>query len=313
MIAKAPTIICAVFAVLAIPSVAAADSVTDVRATLSALLAARGPQPVTVHRIVQQTHEHCGTGRGDHECYPVTVNVDVQSTTFQPWSAQTIEVVSSAPIVFGVVNRTDLPSQMTAIAQEELNCTLAAAGMSVSISTNVSHTEGVTITQGVTHTQGGTIGLSVPIHGVTVTGSVNMSDSSTAGTAHAESTTISNTRTGSGNIQVGPRSKIVGELRIWPVSFSIPFETTVTIDGTLSANDKYSRISQVLDIGARTFPVKGVITTTEASQGSLVFYEAPFSRDDCPTGAKTIQRPYMPQSNTILRRRGAGIGSMSPA
>jgi len=287
-----------------------ASADTDALQQVNALLASYGSVAVTTTVMQPKTTTVCtdlseGTFSHRTVCNTVTQNVPVQVTTQAPIHATGISIISVDPITFGKSVVTAFPDQFIAIGEDELNCGPSTATFTVSLQQQVTHTESVAISNTIVHASTKSVGLSVPLAGVaTLSGTLQIQDQSTSGTVNTDQTAISNTRTGSGTTPVPAQSDIVGELRTWPVRYTIPFHTTATIDASLSANDKgLTTLSQIASLADRTFPIDGSIDATEASEGTIVFYSAPFNASACPaSGSPVVTRPFTYDGRVQLQR-----------
>lgn len=71
----------------------------------------------------------------------------------------------------------------------------------------------------------------------------------------------------------------------YPIHYSAPFHTTVTVDADLNVNDKgYVHLSDIISVDQRTFPINGTIYAVDAAVANGYNWDIPYVAASCPTG-----------------------------
>jgi hypothetical protein len=295
--------------VLGYASLFANSQVTDVAQKIDQRLSAYGPVPVT--RVIQvprkETQCHGGGREGERICGDVTVYEGKPQTTNELMHAANIRIVKSGDLQFGTQTKHELPDHLTVDDFLARNCTPNPASPSFTVSTSFQRTASVAISKSVTHTMTYGMNVSAKLSDVfTVGGNLTIADSGTSGTVNTTGSSSTVTQTRSGTQAVPANTFLVIELRTWPVQYTVPFSTTVTVDADLSANDRgYQHLSDIINEKIRTFTIAGTIEAADASKGDLVFFNIPFDKTKCPTpnAVSTVPHFKTPLGTKLMQMR----------
>jgi hypothetical protein len=291
--------------------------VTDVAQKVGTALGAFGPVPVTT--VIQKPRQETvwydepiithpliegATRRISHV---ITVYDSVPVTSSLILSAANIQIVKSDPVSFGPSVRTELPDKVIVKDQAVQNCSkVVQLQQQVSLSQSFQRTEGIQFSQSITHTLNKTLSFDFGITSAfKVGGQIMIGESSTSGQVQtaqdSETTQISE----SGTVTIPTNSALMVELRVWPVHYTIPFRTTVTVDADLSKNDRgYYKLSDILDVTNRTFQITGTIEANDSSDGKLVAYDMPYDPSQCGgTDAPSLIKNFIPKAEAVLREK----------
>jgi len=297
---------------------------TDAATQVSAALKTFGPVPITTTAQVPRTQQVCdykeppshGPGRSGStavaaslvNCHSETVYDPKTQTVNQLLTASNIRVVQSAPISWGQITNTDLPNLVFPDTSMAQNCQNASAPLTFGYSLSVAYTRqsAIQISQSVTHTQNFTAsfdtGSLLPFK---VGAQVSVGGQTTNGTTTVETTQQTVTRTHNDSVQVPIGAVSVVQMRVWPIQYTLPFITSVTVDADLSPNDKGLKLlSDILpDPVSRTFVVSGTLSANDASAGQTVGMTAPYNPSLCTSTQTSYIGPhFVPSSKMKLTR-----------
>jgi hypothetical protein len=165
-------------------------------------------------------------------------------------------------------------------------CSNAPAPVTKGFSLAVAYTRqsSIQLTQSVQHTQNYTITFdTAKILPFKVGAQLVIGDQTTNSVATVDTSIQTVTRTDTDSITVNPGAVGVVQLRVWPVQYTLPFTTTVTVDADLSPNDKgFKLLSDVFpDPAVRTYPINGTLQADDASAGEVVEMTAPYDASLC--------------------------------
>jgi len=284
----------------------ASAQVTDAGQKVSDALNAIGPIPITTVVAVPRNVEHCSAGKlHEPDCVTETVYDQKRQVTNQILTASNVRVVKSDPLKFDPAVRTELPSVVSVNDSLVQNCTANPVTHQVSLQLAFQRSESIQFTEQVTHTLSVGLNFDLSITPIfKVGGSITIGESHMTGevktSGETDTTTVSRTET----VSVNPQTSTVAELRVWPVHYSIPFHTVVTVDADLSQNDKsYHRLSDILDESKRTFPISGSVDANESSDGSAIFYNIPYDPSSCPNATVVVTKAnYAPKRLTRISK-----------
>lgn len=272
---------------------------TDVAQKVGGLLEQKGPVPVTVMVNQLRTRERCIGGHGEGGgCRSEGFYVQVPQTTNQILTATNIQIVSSTPVVFGDMQRTELPDRVYLTDFFAQSCTGAPAlNENQTLQKAFQRSASIQIQHSVTNVSGSSANIGIAIKasevlGFNIGGQIQTSTSQTTGTVSVDSTQETITKSVTVSSTVLPGNAAVLELKFWPVHFVIPFSTTVTVDADVSPNDaNLKRLSQIFpDPAVRTFDISGTIEAVDASAAVGVIYAIQYDPTKCPAGAKTATK-----------------------
>jgi hypothetical protein len=255
------------------------SQVTNVAAKVASALKAYGPVPVTRIDQIPRKETHChsdysgGETHGRIVCETQTVYDPKSSTANQILEASSIRIVTAGDLVFGSMTKHELPDHVQVDSNLATNCSAEVASQTFTVSEAFQRTASISFSQSVSHTTTYGMNVGVKISDVfSLGGNVSFGENSTSGTVTAtgSSNTVTVTRTGTQSLP--PKTFLLIQLKVWPVQYTIPFKTTVTVDADLTPNDKgYQHLSQIVPIEKRSFPISGKIEADDASQGVLEF------------------------------------------
>jgi len=280
----------------------------DAAQKVSEALTAYGPVPVTVITRVPRQVDKCRmmSHGGSDYCYTETVYDQRPSTTNQILTASNIRITKSGELQFGPAVRTELPDKVIVQDGSIQNCTKNQATQTITLQDSFQRSASMAFSESVTHALSQQINFGLKLSSVfSVGGQVQITDSATNGTVSTTGSQDTVTRIQTGTITTPAHTNTMAELRIWPVQYSVPFQTTVTVDADLSTNDHgFHLLSQVLSESQRTFSVAGVIQANDASEGKLVFYDLDYDPSSCHgiTGVLATSK-FIPKADQKLREK----------
>jgi hypothetical protein len=169
------------------------------------------------------------------------------------------------------------------------NCGTTPQTASTNLSVTVSTSESVTVTNGVSTGQtisaGITFSYTPPTSGVTIGSNVSFSTTQTVSISHGNTTSkdTSVTRSDTTNKTIAPMKELFAQMRVIEESLIVPFTASVVVDGDVDTNlNGYRKLSDVLPVSLRTFPARGVISMTAASDAHVEYHERALKDADCP-------------------------------
>lgn len=284
-------------------------TLVDVESVVKSILASYGPVPSTHPYETTEYIRKCKFFRatGEEVCSNERRKVIRSKTTQGIMEAGPIQIVKTSEPDFSAAVFTDRPTDLVysyALAQ---NCQESGIpSISQSVSVSVSRSASITLTSSFTKTMGTSMGLNykIPNTNATLTGNINIQNASTTGTAKTtgESDTITRVAQASiNNLKTG--TAVVIEASVYKIAVDIPFTITAVVDADLTANDKNLRkLSDIADPEKRTFFIRGVLHTNDASKINIVYLDTPFEKEKCKSRL-TIIPAYQPSSSVKLWER----------
>jgi hypothetical protein len=286
----------------------------DVRAAINGLLEQYGKVAVTRNvETVQQTtrcHTNPGpkgsVGQGDPpSCDTVTRRAITPKTTQESLVANVIDVVQLREPVFANPVFTDLPSELNAAFIRAQNCSnlpLASASRSMSVSVGRSASLSLSNTLSKLRSAQASFSYKIPDTGLSLGGSVTVSETSTVGTTKMDGTNDSITQQTTASIQnLAPKTALAIEISAYKIQIDAAFNVQVIVDADLSANDKgLKRVSELFDEKQRTFTITGNLRTNNASDALVLQYSVPFDASKCPPSAELQVENYVPNKKDRL-------------
>ncbi|MEW8194300.1 MAG: hypothetical protein AB2793_11375 [Candidatus Thiodiazotropha sp.] len=180
-----------------------------------------------------------------------------------------------------------IPSEYYRDRFQVKNCTSVPQQTSAALSVSGSVSNTVTLTNTVNTTVSLNIGYTygVPQYGSFQT-TFNISRSVSFSKASTNTASSTYTRSENVNRTIPSGKRVWGELIVMKESISVPFTTTVVVDGSVDANLKgLTKLSEILSEQERTFTIVGTLNATEASNGIVEFYEEALTNKDCEGNA----------------------------
>jgi len=127
-----------------------------------------------------------------------------------------------------------------------------------------------------------------PTDAFSLTTGVTVTTTATNSTTTMDSTQETVVRQHGLAAQLKPQTAWAIGIETWPINYLTTFHATVTVDGTVSANDKFTQLSQIVSAAQRTFAVTGTIGFTDAADGQGFDWDVPFDGNKCPKGAAGV-------------------------
>lgn len=274
------------------PTPGFAETKTDARQQVDALLASYGKVPVTTVKYRRLRLPPWGS-----------IRVPEQHTKMRLLTAGAISIRAEGEPDLGTPVISSFPQDMIGSTQESINCSSAPGAANVSLQVSGTRSSSVTFQRTVTNTIGGSFGLSFPVGGMLGSASISVQRSSASGTARTQGMSDTFTATGSGTITLAPRSRILATLTSYRVSTTTRFSIAVLADADLSANDRHlNRLSAIFPAEQRRLTISGSIQSNDFSAGRLTFSELPFDERLCPAGAMVVTRLNAPVDPALPTR-----------
>jgi hypothetical protein len=216
-------------------------------------------------------------------CTQQTVYVNSTQTQNEILKAQNITAESVAPIQYGQPVEKDVPSEMTIDNYFIENCSSQVNTPGYQVQTAFQTSSGITISQGVTHTSSESVSVGFKFTpAFSASGRFSLTDGSSSSTATNSTSGTTITITKSGTEAVQPNTALMIQLEVWPMRYTVPFTTSVTINGALSNGQN---LSDLFSSAQLTFPIAGTLTADNSSDGAVVPFNPPFDKSKCPTAA----------------------------
>ena len=292
---------------------AQAVDVTNLDEKVKDLLMKRGRVPYT-HKVEQPVHlkRNCGIIQ---PCDYVRV---VKRTEQVYLTASNYKMSVKGETKFNSRKDTPLKADQEVLSQHFRNCDLVKDGtMALAISTAVAHTITATLTKQAALAEGGSFGISGGIPGfATLSGSLTITKTDTKMDAKADALAKTDTRSTTDTKTVGPMTLMTAFFILWPIKSEIPFHVTATIDADLSGNDKgWMHLSDIYSVDDRKFPIDGIITVTQASDGDVEFKPKPLTPAECSAPEVANQFTVDPLTLFTLSTKGTLVQGIptSPA
>jgi hypothetical protein len=287
-------------------SVASAQAqVTDVSQKVADALRNYGAVPLTTTVQVPRETTVCQVwGPPPHmqpPCFKRVVYDTKSSMQNVILIASNIRVIKSGVIEYGIMQSHDLPDHIIPGDNLAENCSAETNQQEYTVTTTFQRTASVALSQSIIHsaTYGGSVGATIS-EVFKVGANVSFTDGNTTTTIDTSDKSYLVTTIRSGTQTLPPKSFELIELETWPVQYTVPFTTTVTIDGDLSPNDKHlQHISDVLGEPQRTFSIAGTVEAQDASSGVLKFFDVSYNASKCVQGV----REFKPSKATKLIER----------
>lgn len=304
----------------ALSALAANQPVTlvDVKSTADAIVAAYGPVPVTRETVRHEDREFCRFVRAISEvvCTSLSVPVTEKRTTNELLTFGPLEIVDTSEIAFDAPSFKELPDEVTIALARAQNCQDAGlASVSNNVGVTVSRGSSLSITSSVTRTVGKTLGFSykVPDSGFTINGQLSVSNATSSGSTKMEQESTSIARSTTATVSnLKPNTAVAIEVYAYKIGVTAPFSAKLVVDAALSANDRgLKRLSDIAAPDKRTFYIRGVLNTNNASQANVVYYEAPFSKAACRGGSTSFEPVYMPARGQRLNELKQSVAERS--
>jgi hypothetical protein len=259
----------------------AQTTTTDVDDQVASLLQSLGKIPwartVQVMKTLRQLNA-CPplfNGGANNFCDRPIIPVTENQSGVDYITASNITLTFSDAIQFGAITQTEIPSNPTSWNQEVVNCNNVVANMAISISRQVATSVTTTLTNQLALQKGASVTVKGGSPAFSVTGQVSISQTKTTIDATAKGTTETDTRSGTSSTPVPAMSKVTGVFTVWPVVLSMPFALTVVVDADLSESSKgYHKLSDAFSAERRTLAIDGIMTVTQASEGTTKFENA---------------------------------------
>ena len=239
-----PLVVCCTVASF-LPTLGFAQT-TDLNVKVATLLTAYGPVPAT--NIVNVSHTqnvcrfdgpvHCRPHGGEcdptQECHNETTVTPQPQTNNSVLTATSITITRSDPVTYGAATETELPKELIVANFLAENCTPNSATPAFTLSTTFQTTSSISLSTSVTHASNSSLNVGFKFgEALSVGGSVSYTDGTTSSNTiiSGGGTTVQTTR--SGSQAVPANTFLMIQLQTWPVQYTVPFSTTVTVDGTV--------------------------------------------------------------------------------
>ncbi|WP_171136506.1 hypothetical protein [Ruegeria sp. HKCCC1038] len=279
-------------------------TLTDVRAVFEDAARARGPVPLRVKVEIPRCRRVCDYMFSEpSEPNTISQSTSTEKTTPQfcwddcwteeKWETRQIGLsvgeiapTSVGPIEFGQPDFSAFPQQpfYSGLIAQNCSSTVTDGRVSQSMSSSISVADSYGMTKSVTNTRGFTLDLRYvnPSFG-SVGGAVQFSNSVT----HSQSRTTTEARnlsaTATAAFGVPPKGSAVAAILVaYRQTGTIPFTSRVVFDAPVNHNDGgIKHVSDFLAEQQRSFLVQGQLELSSASNGIVVFKDAPFVEDRC--------------------------------
>jgi hypothetical protein len=222
--------------------------------------------------------------------------VNVPQTTQEVLTASNIRIIKNDPVAFDAVTQAGLPDKLFVQGSSYVNCSSQTVTQQISLQVSFQRSAGIQVSQSVTNTQTYTLGAKfTPVTGLDINASVAIGKSATNGTVDTSSWQQTATRGAQTQATMAAKTALYARIAAWPLVYTVPFHTTVLVDADISQNDKgYSKLSDLVDTTKRTFPLKGTMTFTDASDGQITVYDKQFDSSMCKDGDGVLVIPLKP-------------------
>lgn len=270
---------------------APAQAQEDASSRIAAGLQSYGPVPVTRMVPVERTRYRCGGRLGDRDCWEETYIILQPQMTQEVLTASGVRIVRVDSLTFGEPVRTSLPNLTFVDIRTVENCTGQGSPQQMTMGLAFRRSAAVQVTRTVQRTRGAHLNFAGLRAGpFTLSGGVSIQEVLTEGRVTTLGVDETVTRTRNVSFEVPPYTKIVSELRLWPIRIAIPFRTVAVVDADVSQNDRGVRlVSEVLPESARTFVIEGRIHADDASEEHHRLLQPRFGRADCATKGAGIR------------------------
>lgn len=282
----------------------AATTITNVEDELNARIKAKGMFPVKVIWTTQEQSSECfageraslqggidGPGHDHDHCRTVKRTVQHSRVEQQYLTASDPTIEATELPVFGAVKYESFPEDSMSTSQENLNCSSSPGVANISLQLQANRSYSLTVSKSVSHVRSKSVGVGASFFGVGVKGEMGFSDQATTTRATGEGVSNTYTISGTGSVTMPPKSRTISLLSSYRMRQSLPFTMNVLVDGSLSTNAAgKKKVSDILSEAERRFDVQGVLSSDNASAGTLKLLDANFSEDLCIGSTGLIQK-----------------------
>ena len=237
----------------------------------------------TTETIIGCSNPHPTEASPVNMCLPFTFKQNGSQVDQVIPTVSNVRIISTTPVMLEPLVRTELPSDPTVASQEFVNCGGVNTQQSMNLSVNFQRSTSVALSHSVTNSKSLTVSVGFKAGVFSAGASATIGQSTTDGSVDTTGIQMAVQRTSALAVTLAKGQGVVGQLEVWPVTYSQVFHTNVTIDADLSANDKYSHLSDMFpDPIKRTFPVSGTVVATDGSDGKTLSYDDPITPDITP-------------------------------